>query len=69
MPVVETNPTENLETYEDFRAGFRLSAKANWWRHWQGRTLTLFRRNAGYAYCIASAGGKLEYSPGTYPDQ
>jgi hypothetical protein len=51
--------------FEEFRRGFRLSAKGNPWRKWEGRTVTVFENKRGWGYCI-SDGGAPRWSPRSY---
>ena len=49
-----------------FLAGFRRSKRGNLWRHYEGRTLTVFRRDrGGFAWCVAD-GEEPRFSPLAY---
>ena len=37
-----------VEMREEFEAGFERSRKGNLWRHWDGKTVSVFKRRDGY---------------------
>ncbi|MSR55050.1 MAG: hypothetical protein EXS09_17435 [Gemmataceae bacterium] len=50
----------------EFEAGFRSSRKGNYWRRWEGRTLTIFRRDDNtFSWVIAGDDGP-RFSPSKY---
>jgi hypothetical protein len=58
MPVKTGDAEAALRLWQDFKAGFRLSKKQNWWREYRGRTLTVHRRGRDrWSWCIAGAYG------------
>ena len=62
MPRIDASPDAEVETqltaWESFSSGFRQSRKGNWWREWDGLTLTIFRNRYGrWQYCVADPDG------------
>ncbi len=52
-----------------FEAGFRRSARGNLSRRLpDGRTLTVFAKDGGYAWCVAGEDGPT-FSPGGYDSE
>ncbi|MCI0643210.1 MAG: hypothetical protein L0Y72_06540 [Gemmataceae bacterium] len=42
---------------EEFESGFKRSKRGNLWRYWQGKTLTIFKREDGcYGWCVSFQG-------------
>jgi len=52
-----------------FEAGFRRSRRGNLWRRLPGgRTVTVFAKDGGYAWCVAGEDGPT-FSPGGYDSE
>jgi hypothetical protein len=47
---------EDLQDLDD-RDGWKESKHGNLWRTWAGLTLTLFRRDGGWLWCVAGRKG------------
>lgn len=55
-----------LRARDGFDNGFRRSKRGNLWRNWEGKTLTIFKRDDGYfGWSIADNNG-VRFSPGGY---
>jgi hypothetical protein len=50
----------------EFAEGFKRNRKGNLWRHWEGKMVTVFRRDDRfYGWCIASP-AKRRFSSGRH---
>jgi hypothetical protein len=43
--------------FDEFRNGLKRSSKGNLWRTWAGVTVTVFRGEDGFRFCIADGAG------------
>jgi hypothetical protein len=58
-----------LAELREFQAGFKRSKRGNLWRHYEGLTLCVFKRDDDYfAWSISDADGP-RYSPGAFEDE
>jgi hypothetical protein len=48
---------DGLDLSDDLDAAWRRSRKGNLWRKLEGVTLTVFRCEGGWRYCVADAAG------------
>lgn len=46
-------------------SAWRRSPKGNLWRHWEGATVSIYRRRDGFGWCIADEDGP-RYSQRAY---
>jgi hypothetical protein len=72
MPIIPSRSYEKIttEAWADFRTGWKLSKKGNLWRNYEGKTLSVFKRegDAYYAWSIADNEG-VRYSQGAFGTQ
>ncbi|KKN04011.1 hypothetical protein LCGC14_1101740 [marine sediment metagenome] len=58
-----------LQELDEFRESFARSRKGNLWRHWEGKTLTVFKRKDGYfGWCVSDSEG-TRFSRGAFEEE
>jgi hypothetical protein len=59
MPKVDHEIDSAMDAWEEFEDRWKRSRKGNLWKHWDGLTLTVFRREGDgwFAWSIADADG------------
>ena len=76
MPRIETEDRDaeveaQLTAWESFIDGrqWKQSVKGNWWRQWQGLTLTVYLNKFGrWQHCVADPDGP-HWSPNAYDSE